>query len=366
MQVVNMTALALLRMPVLFQGISPSSFSRLRHLTFMIDPSGCFKRPTQLITPLAEIGNHSQLKSLYIGLTYGYCCSTCGFKTCGRRSADAEDSIDLCLSSMQRLESVHLDTFWPALLELPPRASLHATFKSAPGQMYPGLWAGRPADMHNSHFPLKSVQFLPGPGLGAKHAITATELWPLKVERSIEIIRVMASTLYLDILEVPRLMQAEKVLITASECHLTFPSDQLALKHLAIHQSERVRLLISKVDLFAAQATNLTPDCSDSTEMNPLSVVCLRNAVLAADIVRGSELLLTSRRTMCRSESRKKHRRYGWESASLRIWSAETMNPSEWAQAGRCCCHACLACLHRHGAAAFPEAIAQENAMLGA
>ena len=353
----------------LFGRTSTSSFSRLRHLTLMIDPMRCFfefDNPSQLNTSMAEIGNHSQLESLYIGFSYCFCCSICGSSTCDWSRADAEDSLSLCLSSMQHLASVHLDSFWPALLELPPGASLHATFKSAPGQMHPGLWAGRPADVRNSQFPLKSAHFLPGPGLGDEHAITATELWPLKVERSIGTIRVMAGTLYLDISEFPGLMQAERVLITAAECHLTFPSDQLVLKHLAIHQSERLRLLIYKVDLFAAQATNLTPSCSNSTNMCTLSVVFLRNAVLAADSVRGNELLLTSRRTMCRPQGRKKHWRCGWRSASLRIWSVETMGLGEWAQAVRCCCHACLACLHRDGAAAFPEAIAQEDAMLGA
>ena len=368
MQVVNMIAPMRLGTHRLFQGTSLSSFSRLRHLTLMMDPIGCLKKPSQLNIPLAKMGSLSQLESLYIGFTHGYCCSRCGFNTYGGRSVDAEDSIDLCLSSMQHLASVHLDSFWPALLELPPKAFLHATFKSAPGQMHPGLWAGRLADVQNSQIPLRSVHFLPGPphGLDVEYGITATELWPLKIERSIAIesVRVMAGTLHLDLSDFPGLMQAERVLITASECHLTFPSNQLALKHLAIRHTERLRLVISNIDLFAAHAEDLTLSRKDSMDTCPVSVLFLRNAVLAA--ASGNEVLLTSRRTKCQPESRKKHWRYGWGSASLRIWSAETSDRGDWAQAVRCCCHACLTCLHRDGVAAFPEAIAQENAMLGA
>ena len=333
----------------------------------MIDPMGCFfKELSQLNNSMAEIGKHSQLESLYVGFIDGFRCNICGSSTCGRSRADAEDSFNLCLPRMQHLRSVHLDSFWPALLELPPGASLHTTFKIAPGQKHPGLWAGRPADLQNSQIPLRCVQFLPGPGLGAEHAITATELWPLKIERSaaIELVRVMAGTLHLSLSELPALMQAEKVLITASECHLTFPSNQLALKHLAIKHTERLRLVISNIDLFAAQAEDLTFSRKDSMDTCPVSVLFLRNAVLAA--AGESEVILTSRRTMCHPRSRKKHWRYSWGSASLRIWSAETTDQGEWAQAVRCRCHACLACLHRNGVATFPEAIAQEKATVGA
>ena len=355
----------------LFQATPPSSFSRLRHLTVMIDPMGCFfKELWQLDTSMAEIGKHSQLESLCVGFTGGFCCNICGSSTCGRSRRDAEDSFNLCLPRMQHLRSVHLDSFWPALLELPPGASLHATFRIAPGQKHPGLWAGRPADVQNSQIPLRCVQFLPGPGLDAEHAITATELWPLKIERSaaIELVRVMAGTLHLSLSELPALMQAERVLITASECHLTFPSNRLAFKHLAIKHTERLRLVISNIDLFAAQAEDLTFSRKDSLDTCSGSVLFLRNAVLAA--ASESEVMLTSRRTMCHPRSRKqflkKHRRYSWGSASLRIWSAETTDQGEWAQAVRCRCHACLACLHRDGVAAFPKATAQEKAMVGA
>ena len=139
-QVVNIIAQTLFEPSGLFLRTSASSFLRLRHLTLMIDPMRCFfDKPTKLNTSLAEIGNFSQLDSLYIGFIYGFGCSKCGSSTCVRRSADAEDSINLCLSSMQHLELVHLDSFWPALLELPSRACLHATFKSTLGQKHPGL-----------------------------------------------------------------------------------------------------------------------------------------------------------------------------------------------------------------------------------
>ena len=355
-----MVAPTLLETCGLFNGASPSSFSRLRHLTLMIDPMRCsFDKPSKLNTSMVEIGNHGQLESLYIGFIYGFGCIRCGSSTCGRRRTNAEESISLCLSSMQRLESIHLDSFWPALLELPPGASLHATFKSAPGQKHPGLWAGRPADVQSLGLPLRSAHFLPGPGLGAEHAITATELWPLKVRRSIELIRVMAGSLHLDLLEFPGLMQAERVLITASECHLRFPGSQRALEHLGVSFSERLKLVISDVDNFAARVENLILTREVSMDSCPVSVLLLRNAVLAA----GTELSVTGRRSMCQHGGRK---RRGWENTSWGAWCAEDMGPGKWAHAVRCCCNACLACLHRNGAAAFPEAIAQEDAMLGA
>ena len=192
------------------------SISRLHHLTLMIAPRRCrYNKPSELNVSMAALGLNSQLKSLYIGFLSG-------FHWYDHDRTDQEDSICLRLSSMRHLESVHLDSFWPALLELPPTASLHATFKSAPGQKHPGLWAGRPADVQNPQFSLRSAHFLPGPWLGPEHAVTAKELWPLKVRRSLELIRVVAGTLYLDLSEFPGLIQAEKVLITASECHMRF------------------------------------------------------------------------------------------------------------------------------------------------
>ena len=355
-QVVNIIAPTLFEPFRLFPRTSPSSFSRLRHLTLMIDPMRCFfDKPSQLNTSVAEIGNLSQLDSLYIGFIYGFGCSRCGSSTCVRRSADAEDSINLCLSSMQHLESVHLDSFWPALLELPSRACLHATFKSTPGQKHPGLWAGRPADMHNPWLPLTSAHFLPGSEVSAVHAITATELWPLKVKRVIDLIRVTAGTLHMKLSEYPGLMQAERVLITASEIRLKFPSNhgcnRAALTKGKCLQPSSKRLVISNVETFAAQVGSLAIRCIDSIDTCPVSLLFLRNAVFMT----GNELDVSNPRIMCQPDGRK---RPGWGVPSLGLWSAETMGLGGWAHAVRCCCHACLVCLHRNGAAAFPEAIA--------
>ena len=180
LQVVNSIAPVLLQTYRLFQGRQPycaASFLGLRHLRLMIDPIGCIlDTQSQLNTGMAEIENYSQLQSLYIGFTSEFCC--------GWIRADAEDSINLCLSSMQHLKSVHLDSFWPALLKLPPGASLHATFRSALGQKHPGLWAGKAADVQNPQLPLRSMHFLSGHGLGPEYAITAQDLWPLRVKRN--------------------------------------------------------------------------------------------------------------------------------------------------------------------------------------
>ena len=338
------------------KGSSCSTFSRLQHLTLMIEPRKCSRnKPSELNASMANLGVHSQLESLYIGFVSGFDSSDHH-----RIPRDQEESINLCLSSMQHLESVHLDSFWPALLELPPKACLHATFKSAPGQKHPGLWAGRAADVQNPRLPLRSAHFLPGPGLGPEHAVTAKELWPLKVKRSLQLIRVVAGDLYLSLVELPGLMQAEKVLITASECHMRFPYKRKPYKHLQLRSPERLRLVISIADISAALVDYLTLSCEDPMAPCLLSVLFLRNARLAA----GNELNVTRRHTICQPEGRVKHWRCGWGSTSLDV-GLKTMDADEWARVVRCCCHACLACLHRDGAAAFPEAFAQENAMLG-
>ena len=332
-------------------------FSRLRHLRLLMDPRGCWlDTPSQLNTSMAEIGNNSQLESLYIGFMHGFGCSICGM-----RGDDAEDSVNLCLSSMQHLKSVHLDSFWPALLELPPGASLHATFRSAPGQKHSGLWAGKAADVHNPRLPFRSMHFLSGPGLGPEHAITAKELWPLRVGRKLELIRVRAGSLHLKAFEFPGLMQAERVLITASECHLRFLNDQVPHTQLKLRFSERLRMVISRADISAARVACLKLCCNDAMGSRPLSVLFLRGAMLAA----GNELSVTSRHTMCQSKGRKKLWSYGWGTASLDV-GCETMDAREWGHAVKCCCHACLACLHRDGAAAFAEAIAEESALFEA
>ena len=347
-------------LPSLFKE-TPGSCSRLRHLTLMIDRGACklhqADRLGLLNAAMAEIGNHSRLESLYIGLLHGFGCSRCGTES---TRADPEEFIDLRLSHLQHLKSVHFDSLWPALLELPPGASLHATFLSTPGQKHPGLWAGKAVDVQNPRLPFRSMHFLQGPWLTPEHAVTADALWPLKVKRNLEVIRVMASTLHLSLVEYPGLTQAERVLITALECHLTFPSNQVADKHLKLRFSEQPRLVISNVDIFAALVNDLTFAREDPMDPRPLSILFLRNAMLAA----GSELSVTSSATMCQPEGRMKHWSYGWGLASLGV-GFETMDASEWARAVRCSCHACVACLHRDGTAYFPEAIAEENLLFG-
>ena len=281
LQVVNVVTPMLLNKCSL-KGSSCSTFTRLQHLTLMIEPEKCSRnKPSELNASMANLGVHSQLESLYIGFVSGFDCS--GYD---RIQSNQEDSIILRLSSMQHLKSVHLDSFWPALLELPTGASLHATFKSAPGQKHPGLWAGRPADVQDPRLPLRSAHFLPGPGLGPEHAVTATELWPLKVKRSLELIRVVASTLYLNLLEFPGLMQAEKVLITASERHMRFPYKHKPYKHLKLKYPQQLRLVISVADISEAQVDYLTLRREYPMDPCPLSVLFLRNAMLAA----GNEL----------------------------------------------------------------------------
>ena len=359
LQVVNVITPMLMEDSYLFQheGSLCSSFSRLRHLTLMIDPRRCYldkPSPGQLNASLAGIGQHSQLESLYIGIESGFECSSSGSDW-----FDPEDSANVCLSHMQHLKSVHLDSFWPALLELPPGASLHATFKFAPGQKHPGLWAGKPADVQNARLPLRSVHFLPGPGLGPEHAITAKELWPLKVKKHLELIRVRAGTLHLDLFEFPGLIQAERVLITASECLLTIPGNRVAYRHLTLRYSKRMQIRMNHQAAFAAQCQSLTVTWRHP--MHPkkwtADAVVARNVMLAA----GRKVYTTRCGTLWQPEGKKEPWSFYRGNAILGV-SYGSMEPSK-GHVVRCCCHACLACLHHDGAAAFPQAIAEEEAL---
>ena len=364
LQVVNMVAPMLLQTSRLLREasvhpireISPSSFSGLHHLTLMIDPTQCFfGKPSQLNNLLAEIADHSQLESLYLGFISGFGCNGHGwFRT------DPEDSISLCLSSMQHLNTVHLDSFWPALLELPPRVALHATFRPASGQKHPGLWAGRPVDVQNQGLPLRSVHFLLHHArLGAEHAMTAEELWPLEV-KCLDLFRVTAGAINSGLSDIPGLLQAERVLITASTCQLRILGNQVAFKHLTIRVHEQLGLSVTDPVAFAALVEILTIICKHSMEFKPMSAV-LRNAFLAA----GKRVVVDCSRTQCNFKGRKQPQSFVQGGTCLRVGSG-AMDAGEWDHAMRCCCHACLACLHRDGAAAFPEAIAEEKAMFGA
>ena len=190
-------------------------------------------------------------------------------------------------------------------------------------------------------------------GPGAKPAaLTADELWPLRV-KCLDLFRVTAGALKLNLSK----FQAGRVLVTASECDLCIPSNQVAFKHLKIRVSERLKLSITDAVAFAAQVETLTIISKHSM---PMSAV-LRNALLAA----GKRIDFSCSRTQCKPKGRKQHQSFVLGEACLRVGS-KTTDAGEQAHAMRCCCHACLACLHRDGAAAFPEAIAQEKAMFGA
>ena len=364
LQVVNVVAPTLMEDSYLFQqeGLLCSSFSRLRHLTLMIDPRRCYldkPSPGQLNASLAGIGHHSQLESLYIGIESGFECSSSGSDW-----FDPEDSANVCLSHMQILKSVHLDSFWPALLELPPGASLHATFKSAPGQKHPGLWAGKATDAQNPQLPPRSVHFLPGPGVGPEHAVTAKELWPLKIKRNLELIRVRAGTLRLHLSEFPGLMQAERVLITARDCQLQFPGKQVAYKHLMLRNCKRLHAFATNAAAFAARCECLT--ITWKHPMDPKRWFAANAVARTRMLAAGKKVYTTRCGTLWQPEGKKEPWSLYRGTAIMGVRYGSMESAGEQGRAVRCCCHACLACLHRDGIADFPEAIAEEDALFEA
>ena len=155
------------------------------------------------------------------------------------------------------------------------------------------------------------------------------------------------------------------MLITASACRMRFPSKQVVSEYLKLGFPEVLRVVISNGYVYAPQMDHLIFSRKDSMDPSPLSVLLLRNTMLAID---EDELSVTSRHTMCQPQGNKKRSsyswRYRWGFAPLAMGFG-TMSEGDWSHAVRCCCYACLACLHREDAAAFPEAIAQEKAMFG-
>ena len=73
--------------------------------------------------------------------------------------------------------------------------------------------------------------------------MTAKELWPLRVRNAQICFRVLAGAIDSSLADVPGLLQAERVLITASTCQLRIPGNQVAFKHLTIRVSERLGCL---------------------------------------------------------------------------------------------------------------------------
>ena len=118
----------------------------------------------------------------------------------------------------------------------------------------------------------------------------------------------MAGILHLSLIEVPGRMQAERVLIAASACHLRFPSKPVAHTHLKLEFPEQLRVVITDADICAPQVDELMLSRKHSMDSRPLSVQVLRNALLA----NGNKLSVTSRLAMCQPEGNKEHRSYGW------------------------------------------------------
>ena len=209
--------------------------------------------------------------------------------------------------------------------------------------------------MQNPVLPLISAHFLHA-GLGAEHqaqhALAAKELWALRV-KCLDLYRVVAGTVRLNLSD----FQAGRVLIRALECDLCIPSNQVAFKHLQIRVSQHLKLFVTDAVAFAAQVESLT---IISKHLMLMSAV-LRNALLAA----GKRIDFSCSRNQCNPKGRSQPQSFVLGDACLRVGS-NTMDAGERAHAMACCCHACLACLHRDGAAAFPEAIAEEKAMFGA
>lgn len=162
------------------------------------------------------LSNLSSLETLYIGLS-------------GRPQADSQEFFSIRLSGLPNLKALHIDSFWPRGIQVPPHCAVHASFISDPGQKLDGIWAGDPY-LLGSYFmqelPRNSSHFVQNTAHSWR--LTARLLWPLEARVQLEMVRIKADLLCLDkqdavcrYLQYPGLMRAQKVVIVASVCSLT-------------------------------------------------------------------------------------------------------------------------------------------------
>ena len=134
-------------------------------LVLRLQPAYCHSfRVADLSGLFGLMSNLPHLESLCIGVG-------------GALVGNPERPSSLNLSSLQHLNSVHIDSFWPGSIELPPDCAVHASFCSTPGQLHEGIWAGHPCVVQNLQLPLRSACFFKGKSFA--FTTTAGILWPL-------------------------------------------------------------------------------------------------------------------------------------------------------------------------------------------
>lgn len=199
---------------LLSPGLEPLALSNLRHLVLRVDPESCHSASAACFEySIHEVVNLGSLKSLYIGLS-------------GKLQGSQKQTTSLNLSSLQDLKSLHIDSFWPDRAELPPGCDVHASLRMESGQETPGVWAGSIPDVLKLRLPLTSAHFVQTNA--SPPGRTAALLWPLRVRRGLDTVRVSAQFLCLSeelggdtvVDAYPGLMEARSVVIAASDCCL--------------------------------------------------------------------------------------------------------------------------------------------------
>ena len=172
-----------------------------------------------------------------------------------------------------------------------------------------------------------------------------------------------AGTLHLHLSEFPGLMQAERVLITATDCQLQIPGNQVAYKHLMLRNCKRLHAVAANGAAWAAGCGCLT--ITWKRPMDPKRWFAANALARTRMLAAGKKVYTTRCGTLWQPEGKKDPWSFyrGTAIVGVRYGSMES---GEQGHAGRCCCHACLACLHRDGIADFPEAVAEEDALFGA
>ena len=195
--------------------------SALRHVVLHLEPQCCARMSAPDFGHFAgDLSRLSCLQSLYNGLS-------------GRLQPSNQNTFSLKLSALPNLKTVHMDSFWPHAIELPPGCAVHATFISHADQQHKGIWAGTRADVLHLRLPLKSAHFvrpadLPNP------RVMADLLWPLQAQWTLDLVRISAPSLWLPggglgyrLRTYPGLMWADSVLMAGSECAMRLPGAQL-------------------------------------------------------------------------------------------------------------------------------------------
>ena len=304
---------------------------------------------------LKMVPSFSHLESFYLGLSGPF----------DPDLPSQEASLSLDSSALQHLTALHLDSVWPYVLEVPPGCAVHATFQAAPGQRFPGIWASTLNATARTRQSLTSALFVEN--RHREWQYTASLLWPIVLATNINLFRINARLLCLNMKDLQgaltgypmfhgsctELFQAERVFISAIQCEL-WVSAYATWKHVSLRVSRDLLLSFEDMPAFVRQNESLSISCGEF-------VGPCRSQLCDAMAAAGKAFHLEDSHTRHRIQDLSGGQASQQNSVNRPQGSAQQGKQAD-AMHMRCCCHACEACLHRDGAADFPQEAMQDVA----